>query len=288
MNTKQVLLDIAKQDLEAARSLHEKKLYPQAVFYLEQAVEKAAKSMGLYQNVISEDELKDIGHESIEIYVRVVEGLKNKVIRFQDRIKQFPKLKNTTLIKEYEVVGPDKLNEMISNFEIYLKHPRRQMSDVELEKTLSELSKLETEIENQKITQDELEGYKVFFREVAGAMVEEHPDLREAVEKESKKVDSLTVESMGELITSIGIPQAVCNYSLIFLSAFFGPHASFSRYPYPEHEHNPLMVYTTEHPLVKRFDQLAQTTERVLNRMSGLFSQDVSEKLKLWGEPVGG
>lgn len=128
-------------------------------------------------------------------------------------------------------MSPDKLNEMISSFESYLKHPRRHISDVELEKTLSELSKLETEIENQKVTQNELGGYKVFFQEVADAIIAERPDLREVVEKESKKVDSLTVESVGELVTSIGIPQAVCNYSLIFLSAIFGPHASFSRYP---------------------------------------------------------
>jgi len=289
MNTKQVLLDIAKQDLEAAKSLYEKKLYPQAVFYLEQAVEKATKSMGLYQNVISEDELKDIGHESIEIYVKVVEGLKNKLIRFQDRIKQFPKLKHTTLFKEYENLSLDKFDDMLNNFEFYIKHPDRQISETELEKTIFELTKLETEIESQKITieKDEIENFKPLFREVADVISEQYPASKETIEEELKKLESVPLELMEELM-GLSIIQAICNNHLLFLSAISCPHAVSSRYPYPKYEHNPLTAYTGEHPLIKRFDQITRIIKGVLDKMSKLFSQDSSDKLKLLSKPTGG
>jgi len=38
---------MAKKDLEAARLLYSKKVYAQAVFYLEQAIEKGTKALGV-------------------------------------------------------------------------------------------------------------------------------------------------------------------------------------------------------------------------------------------------
>lgn len=40
-------LNIAKSDLEASRVLYENQLYPQAIFYFQQNVEKANKSLAL-------------------------------------------------------------------------------------------------------------------------------------------------------------------------------------------------------------------------------------------------
>ncbi len=280
MNTKSVLLDIAERDLNASKCLFEKKLYPQAVFYLEQAVEKAAKSFGLHQNIISEDDLEEIGHDSLEIYLKVVEGLKNKVKRFQERIKKLPKLKHTTLFKEYENIGSEKFDEMLDKFESYLKRSDRKISDEEIEKMISELINLEAEIESQKITIDknEIENLKFLYQEVANTLAEEHPELRENIKGEMKKFESLTPELIEELIVSFSIPQAICSTHLLFLSLISCPHAISSRYPYPEYEHNPLMVYTVEHPIIKKFDRLTQITKGVLERMSKLFSKNVSEK----------
>lgn len=281
MNTKHVLLDIAERDLAAAESLFEKELYPQAVFYLQQAVEKATKSFGLHHNIISEDELEEIGHDSLEIYLKVVEGLKNKVKRFQELIKKLPKLKHTTLFKKYEDIGSEKFDEMLDKFEFYLKHSNRKISDKEMEEIISELINLETEIENKeiKVNKNEIENFKHLFQEVANTFAEEHPELRENIKREMKKFESLTPELMEEFAVSFSIPQAICNNHLLFLSLISCPHAISSRYPYPEHEHNPLMVYTVEHPIIKRFDRLTQITKGVLERMSKLFSKNVSEKL---------
>lgn len=289
MNTKQVLLDIARQDLESARNLFEKKLYSQAIFYLEQAVEKATKSLGLYQNIISEDELEDIGHESIEIYVRVIKGLKSKVIRFRERVKQFPKLKHVTLIKKYENLDLEKFTKIVDGFEASLKEPISQISDEELDKLLSELAKIEREIEARRtIEKDELENLKQLYQGVADAILDKHPEFRENVEKELTKFGSLTPEAVEKLVTSSTIPRVICNYSLMFLSAILSPHAIPPRYPYPKRGHDPLIVYTPEHPLIKRFDQIARTTESVLDKMTVLYSQELPEELSFLIKESGG
>lgn len=289
MNTNQVFLDIAKQDLESARNLFEKRLYSQAIFYLEQAVEKATKSLGLYQNIISEDELEDIGHESIEIYVMVIKGLKSKVIRFSERIKQFPKLKHVTLIKEYENLDLEKFTKIVDGFEAGLKEQIRQLSDEELDKLLSELAKIEREIEALRtIEKDELENLKQLYQGVADAILEKHLEFREKVEKELSKFGLLTPEAIEKLITSLTIPRVICNYFLMFLSAILSPHVTSSRYPYPKRGHNPLVVYSPEHPLIKRFDQITRTTESVLDKMTVLYSQELPEELSFLVEESGG
>lgn len=278
MKTELVLLEIAQKDLEAAKSLFKDKLYSQAIFYLQQTVEKATKSMGIHLKIIGEDELEDIGHESVKIYVRIIEGFKNVVKKFQEPIKKIPKLKHTTLLKKYENVDPDKFSSIVDNFESYLTHPNMDISDEELEKIISELTKLEAEIRNQKITiEREEESLKLFIREV-NATREEHP-VFPGVYKKLKKLESLTPELMAKFI-ECWISTIICYLDLLYLSVILCPHAVFSRYPYPKCEHNPLEIYTEEHPLVKRFEQLSNITERVLDRLSKSFSENISERLE--------
>jgi HEPN domain-containing protein len=286
MNTNHVLLYIAERDLAAAESLFEKKLYPQAVFYLQQAVEKATKSFALHNNIISEDELKEISHASLKIYLKIVEEHKNKVKEFQELIKKLPKLKHTTLFKKYEDISSEKFDEMLDKFEFYLKHSNRKISDKEMEETISELINLETEIENKEIkSKNEVENFRHLFQEVANTFAGEHPELRENIKRGKKRFESLTPELMEELI-SFSISQAIyCNH-LLFLSLILCPHVISSRYPYPEHGHNPLMVYTVEHPIIKRFDRLTQITKGVLERMK-LFSENF-QKTEFWSELTGG
>lgn len=252
---------------------------PASDFYLQQTVEKITKSMGIHLKIISEDELEDIGHESVKIYVRVIEGLKNEVKRFDKQIKKFPKLKHTTLLKKYEDLDPDKFSNIVDNFESYLKHPKRDIPDEELEKIISELAKLEAEIGNQKITitKEEIENLRPFFREVVDAIREEHPVSPEIYE-ELKKLESLTPELITKVI-EYWVPTIICCLDLLYLSVILCPHATSSRYPYPKRGHNPLEIYTEEYSLVKRFEQLSNITERVLDRLPESFSESYLRKI---------
>ena len=58
MSIAEIFMEISKMDLAAAKCLYKSGLYSQAVFYLQQSVEKAAKSFGLLTGTINENELK--------------------------------------------------------------------------------------------------------------------------------------------------------------------------------------------------------------------------------------
>jgi len=71
------LLEIAKKDLKASKCLYDNGLYPQAVFYLQQSVEKATKTFGILSDFIDENELKDfVGHNPLKIHKKVFEEQK--------------------------------------------------------------------------------------------------------------------------------------------------------------------------------------------------------------------
>ncbi|MCD6371860.1 MAG: HEPN domain-containing protein, partial [Candidatus Aenigmarchaeota archaeon] len=72
MRIEKELLEIAKKDLESAKILYKNNLYPQAVFFFQQSVEKANKALGLMLKLVKEDELKNyIRHKPIKIYGRI-------------------------------------------------------------------------------------------------------------------------------------------------------------------------------------------------------------------------
>jgi hypothetical protein len=280
VNTKIVLLDISEKDLAAARCLFKEKLYPQAIFYLQQAVEKATKAIGLHHKIITENELVDIGHDAVKVYIRILEELKSKVIKAQDRIKHFPKLKHTTLFRKFEEIPPEKFEEILTNFESFVRYSNRQLTDEELENAFSELNKLEEELSSLKITIDkeDINKFKSLAYEVAKAIGEEDPIAYKIIEKE---FDSLTPQLTKKLI-EYAISAAHCYNYLLFLSVRIDYRlASLTRYPYPESGHNPLQVYTKQHPLVKKFEQLTQVTEKALNVLGEVFSIDIEIKKEI-------
>ena len=72
---------IAKKDLMASAMLYEEKLYPQAVFELQQAVEKGVKAVGLLLGMVrptKEDLTREVGHTAIN----------SIVIRLPERVAQ--------------------------------------------------------------------------------------------------------------------------------------------------------------------------------------------------------
>lgn len=62
------LAKIGKADLRASKTLYDKELYPQGVFYLQQSVEKSVKAIGLLLSLVrptKEDLMRDVGHATI-------------------------------------------------------------------------------------------------------------------------------------------------------------------------------------------------------------------------------
>lgn len=70
MNNSAVFLEIAKTDLKAAKCLYEQALYPQAVFSVQQAVEKMTKAFGSLSADMSLDIMKkEVGHKPFNVFL---------------------------------------------------------------------------------------------------------------------------------------------------------------------------------------------------------------------------
>lgn len=68
MNPYSDLLNTAQRDLEASRVLHHTENYPAAVFYYQQAVEKACKFWGLSTGLITWEGIRRIGHNPDKVF----------------------------------------------------------------------------------------------------------------------------------------------------------------------------------------------------------------------------
>jgi len=67
------LIEVAESDLKAAEVLLKSRMYPQAVFLIQQALEKAIKAVAIELEVITPEEArKDVGHYIVEKFVNYV------------------------------------------------------------------------------------------------------------------------------------------------------------------------------------------------------------------------
>ena len=74
-------IKMAKTDLTASQLLYESSLYPQAVYSLQQAIEKSTKSFGLALGVIDKGDLqRNVGHISSRVFF----GWKERTVYLKD------------------------------------------------------------------------------------------------------------------------------------------------------------------------------------------------------------
>jgi HEPN domain-containing protein len=57
--------EISRGDIDAAKVLYKRHLYQQAVYMLQQTVEKSAKSFGLMIGIVKPKDLREISHRSV-------------------------------------------------------------------------------------------------------------------------------------------------------------------------------------------------------------------------------
>ena len=100
MEIVEILFETAKKDLQASKYLYNNALYPQAIFHIQQSVEKATKCFGMIFGIISEKELKKIGHNPIKIYEKEYEKMADKNKELTKLIEYYPNIEKTQLIKK--------------------------------------------------------------------------------------------------------------------------------------------------------------------------------------------
>jgi len=279
MRTDLIFLEIAKKDLEAAKYLFSQKLYSHSVFHLQQSVEKAVKSFGIWSKTITETEArKSIGHKAWKLYLKIFDQAKNMIVKLEELLSKFPKLKEVSLIKEInlpelkdKMQGYEQAFKFLSGDTLNFSFSSEKLQTIRGE--ICKLKKLKEVTLPEIIEEEKVDDFRKRLHEFLGAMSEINPAITDEVKNQLTKVVT------PQLIISIfkmmkDFLKLVSSLSSLFcLSLIFSPHAVKSRYP--QNDFNPLEAYNDKMPLIQMFDFFIRITEEVLEDLDYILHSEL-------------
>ena len=265
MNMSMELLNIAELDLQAAKILHENELYPQSIFYFQQSVEKTNKAFALITNQVEEkDLLKEIGHESINIYQKSIKHQIKRYEQLKENLKRIPELKKTKFLENFDVNR--NLRQLDLNLSeiykikkdkkelIYISHWEIRRILKEIKSANEELEKSKKKISNFKITDRVWNKMKMEMLELYDSLSKYNPlQIEEAKNNLQSNDMKLLVE---RYIKSLIEPMSIIplSISLYYLAIVTLPHAIIARYP--QNGLTPVNIYTKKLPIVRMLPEL--------------------------------
>jgi len=283
MKTAKILLNIAKDDLKSSELLYKNKLYPQALFYYQQSVEKANKAFAIALNIIKpEDIYKKVGHNSTEIYNILLKEQKQNILDLVELSKWKPetlkvesfkqavssrtqqyidkglefieiiytKKKKIAILSEEDIL---KIIDMISSFTFVRLRPTKKMmlfiSD-HFEIFKREMISLNTILESQQLDEEiailRVMSLKNIFCKKYGI-------------KRNMKLFCKLADIQQRILYAYNV--------LFWCSIVTLPHSVDTRYPNIKENKNPYKRYNKNNPLIKYlpvFIQFQQKTLRIL------------------------
>ncbi len=187
-----ILLEIAKKDLEASKLLFSNGLYPHAVFYLQQAIEKAVKSFGIWYKIINEDEAKKyIGHKAWKLYYKIFDEVLKMIPILEDYLNKLPELRNVRLIKEFNL---SQLKSILQDYEKQKEKYIKKASNLSYEELLNIINEL-----NETRSLTILSNLKEKLNEVLDTTLAKY---RSAIDVKAikEKLESITTEDLLKLL----------------------------------------------------------------------------------------
>ncbi|WXG43848.1 MAG: HEPN domain-containing protein [Promethearchaeati archaeon SRVP18_Atabeyarchaeia-1] len=279
-------MGIAKKDLQAARCLLKEKLYAQAVFYLQQSVEKAVKSLGIWDGKITEVEARsEIGHKTIRIYFRIFGETKDKLIAFEKALLMFPDLRKLAFLDVSQVArlkrGIDAFRKEFSDENVAL---RISSSERDLQDFLRKLRTLKEELGNE-LTRIDKEFKELSanekksgdFKSKLSQVLEVGSQIR-PIMAEGSTIEDVVDKSVSPefIMILIGISKSMirlsfCYQSLLYSCLILYPHAARTRYP--GDDFNPTDFYNARAPLIQLLDNFIESTGGVLRELDLIYCE---------------
>ena len=284
------LLNIAKLDLEASRVLYENQLYPQAIFYFQQSVEKANKSLALVTKQVTEKELyRNIGHEAIKIHEKAIKRQKDKYEQFNDHLKLFPELGEVGFIENFNIKREIRQFDFFLSYINKIRHDKNKlihMSSWDISRFLREMEKGKKDIEKEmqnlskfRMNDKTLKKMNHNFFDLYNVVLKYNPVYAEELKNDFEKLDSKKLEIYIKNyfgLTYLGMSLSI---SLYYLAIITLPHVSITRYP--ENDMTPLKIYTQRLPIVKKLPELSNIHNNALSEFKIL-----NKKLKEINTPI--
>lgn len=263
------LLRFSGEDLESSKILLDNKKYPNALFSLQQSVEKSTKAFFLLNEISKSKELKDIGHYLSKKHLEGIKDNQEKAINLREAIEKNPKLKEIPMINkldlddfENKAVEAEKIIKSVNKGKIYSDNSELlDQNLLEMNRFLINAEEFEAK-KLDKLTEEKLaDEWTSNIKAFSKIRREEGMGISEQEEKEALNVS-------GEFLKHIALRHAE---SMVYggtahainsvLNFFIEPHFKFLRYP---SEKKSLEYYTLENPLITRLQKFIEVQKRNL------------------------
>lgn len=280
------LLEISDQDLESAIILFEKGKFPQAVFFLQQSVEKCTKAFALFGDALTVEDLKNrVVHLTPKIYTKLADKELRKTVKIKEVFDKDPVLRKTGFFKDVDInTYRNGQKTLISELEKELKR-KEFVTDKEddIVLAINGIKQLlsESNIENLakiKIPKEEFEkSLKEGINPIIKLMKDKGIKASEEWEKEMQSFNFQDFEKiLNDYLKEILIINKI-NTMNFFLTLITFKHAVVSRYP---EEFNPIEKYNSKYPLIKYFKEVCSfQQDNVKLSKDKLLSKQYMEKL---------
>jgi hypothetical protein len=263
-----IFLTIASDDLEASKLLYENELYPHAVFFLEQSVEKTCKYLLINQQIIPPDQLMHkVRHNSVSVFKIFTTYLVEKLSTIIDtkKIEEDPddKLLN-------EILSPvEFLNELKSGINSIEKSSKGRFAEINEFELNKYFEMLEYFTGNTVISSK----YNLFFNsdpELVAKWLSKFHLIDEAskvsldLTLKDDKAKNEFLKSFQKSILDINEFMRI-EQVLMVLAQIFSCHSERTRYPENNLIGDPKSRYSISNNLVKRLKEFYPFQEKVIN-----------------------
>jgi len=270
------LLSMAMEDLDVSVTLYEGGHYPQAIFSLQQAVEKASKSLALALKIIESNEMRKIKHKTPKIFKKSIHEFLECVVFVHTEACLTPE---TEALLTSAGIDLEKIAASKNKISAHVEKILEMVSDYDQSKDLIAgiITNLKLNLDNLEKDRTNIE--KNGFNEVQMNTIRQHVIL--TVRNIAKKGSQAEVEKAASLLgeenllkntIQLTFKYAECSIVLFYLALLTAPHAEKARYPDPNQKFDPLDYYTLDRPVIAALPELHTYTRIALERLGHLYN----------------
>jgi HEPN domain-containing protein len=271
--TVKIWTELALSDLKSSIILYDNKQFRTSYFLFQQASEKANKAFAILGGQFNEKRIKKIGHDQFKIFTRTIRIQGEVVKNLINCLKPFPKVINHKVLAKRNLNEYGKsLNESINFIDNLSQHDLVNISLTDLNIILKQLKKIrESKIKIPLNFENDFKKGMLNIADWVGQF-----ETKEAIEaklefhklisdkEEVKKLYTLVTDEILPLMLEI----STINLTLYFCAIITIQHSSLTRYP--EQGNNPIVLYTSKLPLIKKQKDFMNHLMYSLNKISKL------------------
>jgi len=274
-------LAVARQDLDAAVCLYERGYYPQAVFFLQQGVEKGWKAFGYHQGVITPEDARrsdKVGHKGAKVGLKAILKTRKIIGPMISQVKMVRGCIGTPQDGKSTEYGS-----YLDNLDADLHRAQKEIDKVvNSSHTLTPgdiVKRLEQfRVEEQtELTCEDLITSPEFNPEIGKFIRDRAVKEVYAIVGGTPAAKALLNDTINgtfddqklKAIILSGMKGMVIISPLLYFAIITHEHESPCRYP--EKGRSPINEYTQDHTLIAYFPSIAHTAQACLEKMDELF-----------------